>query len=365
MSYGITVINKAGATLFDASRYVEIAAYTTTLNGNTKFTVPDWCYGSDQTVTAGTYTHAKVTNATYTHNNQIAIKVQDTSGVGRLYDVPSTIGGSRVHVVSAPVGSGSNAYRLYTLSSNMTSVRNVAGNVSVVDKRFTSFEPAFYAKPTSTSGSTDKYFFLKTGRLYPTETGHSFSSILNNYIEIGDQAGSGTSTATNYTLIIALPAYVWGGITGTKAHTAGTDGHGMSVFTQTGYRHHALQTTGEPFLTFDSRGRIGTPRAQRTMLGGTSLNSVTPNVGSNLNGYFGSTLGSPSRFFRLNGTQYYKVDTSSYPTYYHWSYMCHYLGNTPSSVAWRKRNLAASPAQAFDTLKSRQFFCYSEFGEGI
>jgi len=365
MSYGIEVINRAGATLFDASRYVEIAAYTTTVNGNTKLTIPDWCYGSDQTITAGTYTHAKVTNASYTHNNQIAIKVRDTSNVGRVYDVPSTINGSRVHVVSQPVGSGSSAYRLYTLSSNMTSVRNTAGNVTVVDKRFTSVEPAFYAKPTSTSSSTNKYFFLKTGRFMPWQSGHSFSSILNNYIEIGDQAGSGTSTATNYTLIVALPAYVWGGITGNKAHTAGSDGYGMSVFTQGGFRHHPLQSLGAPFLTFDSRGRVGTPRAQRTVLGGGSLSAVTPNIGSNIDSYFQRTLGSPSRFFRLNGTQYYKVDTSSYPTYYHWSYMCHYLGHTPSSVAWRKRNLASSSMFFTDTLKSRQFFCYSEFGEGI
>lgn len=364
MSYGIEVINKAGATLFDASRYVEIAAYTTTVNGNTQLSIPDWCFGTDQTVTAGTYTHAKVTNATYTHNNQIAIKVNDTGGTARSYDVPSTIAGSRVHVVSAQVGSGSSAYKLYTLSSNMTSIRNTAGNVTVVDKRYTPIQPAFYAKPTSTNSNTNKYFFLKTGRRFPTQSGHSFSSILNNFIEIGDQDGSGTSTATNYTVIVALPAYAWGGITGTKAHTAGSDGYGMSVFTQGGFRHHPLQTSGEPFLTYDSRGRVGTPRSQRTMLGGTSLTAVTPNVGTNMSGGMSATLGSASRFFRLNGTQYYKVDTSSYPTYYHWSYMCNYIGNSPAFISWRKRNKAA-PVTITDTLKSRQFFCYSEFGEGI
>lgn len=389
MSYGIEVFNSTGKTVFDSNHYVEIGAHTGTVNstetftsafGENKFMLPDWLFGYDQLVELTGINHAIVTSGVAFNNAfEIRVKLEDTNGQLRTFQIGSRLTGTTNPAYIVSVGSTqgavsagpptyavdfSNAYQVLTMTRDMTAIRGSTTARTNYPYEVGEVRPTVWARPT---GSFTGRF--SGGGLYritdPTHADFDHSSRLNAYTYI---ATSG-STATQFELMVTLPAYAWGGVSGTKAHTSGTGGYGVSASTDATKKHTPSGST-VAFITYDNRGRPakGLLTTTEDYPSGSANNYTVQNVSMGT-----LTTSNTKRWCRLDGTSLNRVDTRNYPTYNYWSWAYDWQGN--SNISLDFTNTCYSGANAFvngtlfrgvfDTLESELFLAVGEFGLGL
>lgn len=358
MAYGIEVLNINGGTVFNSTHYVEMGAYTGTVNAGAKFDIPDWCFGLDQRVVVANRIHTrKHTGVSYSNVNEIAIMFQDTSGFTRVYDTPSTINYNNATIVSrgniqgANGSNYTNAWHVYTMSEDMSGIRTTSGTSTIGQTEFSTYNPSIYVRPTSSSYSGK--FWSELRQHATTDSGFDSSDALNTYLTIHDSV-SGTN---QFEVMVALPANVWGGVSGTKAHTAGTDNYGLQSLSTTGQKHTPNGPSVQ-FTAFDSRGRPS--KIFLTKKVALPTKTVT-------NVSMGSLVtSSTKRWCRMNGTEFFLVDNSNYPTYGFWHWMYQWNSNNSISLTFNKDVLTSYSTTDFtNSLTSDTFFAVANFGLGL
>ena len=365
MAYGIKILNIDGGTIFNSTNYVELGAHTGTVNSyvsgasGTKFNIPDYCWGMDQKVSLGTVSRQRRHQYTaYNNVYQIALYI-NISDVLKNYDTIN-YGGSdnSATVVSADATtfnpSSGVYYKVFTMSEDMSGIRTTSGSSTIALSEYKTYNPSIYIRPTSSSYSGR---FWATLRRHTALVGNPTSDWvagdrLNYYLTVHDSA----SGSNQFEVMVALPSYVWGGISGTKAHTSGTSGYGLQALSTTGQKHTPSGTAGQ-FTTFDSRGRpskiiltekVALPNKQVT------------------NASMGSLVTSTTkRWCRMNGTELYLYDHLTSPVS-HWHWMYKWDSNNSISLQLNNDVLSGHTNYGFtNTLKTPHFFAVANFGLGL
>jgi hypothetical protein len=386
MAYGIEVYNSAGQTVFDSEHYCEFAAFTGTVNASTgtsgtqyRLEVPDWTYGWDKAHALTTQTVQCGVGSAHTYNNkfEMSVKLKNTSGTDVIFTKGTDINFNGAHVHSRGAQYGvtgnyytgfdfSNAYYVYTFSKDMTSIRNSAHNRTFTPYEVSTNLPTVYARPTSSSYSGQFWGGLTStgGPSLQTYVNGSFVYTDNpNYdstskVNIGVYIRDSLSGAQQFEIIVAMPAYSWGGVTGTKAHTSGTGTYGLFCGTASDKKYTPNSSTTH-FTTYDTRGRPS--KAALT------TSQAVPSSFSTLNVSMGSlSTSSTKRWCRLDGTEFIKQDTSSgYPNYNWWGWTYNWSSNNSISLRFTSGADRGTGYALTDTLASKQFFAVSDFGLGL
>jgi hypothetical protein len=375
MAYGIEVFNSTGKTVFDSEHYVEIAAFTGTVNSShslptTKFMIPDWCLGYDQAVTLASTTHAIITSGqSFTSVYQIRIKYQDTGGTGRTINSGAGINYNGAHVVlrsqtlyGAVINADNsvnfdNAYYVYTMSKDMTAIRGSTTARVITPIEVTTVRPTIYARPTSSSYSGQ----FAGGEIFtltnPADSQFDSGDIANAYILMSTSG----STPVQFEIMVTLPAYGWGGIAGTKAHTSGTGGYGVQAKTHPN-KKHTPSGSNVAFITYDSRGRPakGLLSATKAVPAGSANNYsvISASLGS-------LSTSSTKRWCRMDGTSLARVDTRNYPNYQYWGWRYNWVSNNNISLKFTNAAAGSGSVFIFDTLSSDLFLAVADFGLGL
>jgi hypothetical protein len=376
MTYGIEILNKEGGTVFNSTNYVELGIHTGTVNSyvsggsGMKFDIPDYCFGFDQMVVTGTFSAQRFTSFDWASSGwpDSAIALYITNMPGQLSTLQSINYGASDNVSNiigfdaTTYDDGTGAYyKIIQTSQDMTGIRNTAGSSTLSTMEWKRYEPSIYIRPTSSSYSGKFWAIMRNHTSYvglPTSD-YDQADALNVYLEIHDSV----SGSNQFEVMIAQPADVWGGVSGTKAHTAGTSTYGLHSRTEGGQKHTPSGDDVQ-FTTFDSRGRPS--KILLTRKAGLPFEQVT-------NLALGSLATSNTkRWCRMNGTSLYLHDHTngfgSSSTYWHWLYKW----DSNSSISVQLNNdtgqdyYATLPIYPFqDTLTSQQFFAVADFGLGL
>jgi hypothetical protein len=383
------VFNSAGETVFNTNDYVELGSANFTITGtdldnipsNTGLVdIPDYCFGDDVNDYLGSginYQSIVISSSGYSTVYEMAVRVttiyntffamfMSTSGpaVGdKLFQYMYTNGlvtaanntglvnSSTMNSASSGVygvtGDGSqvshyaNAYRVVTMSINVSSLRTSTGTRNF--KKLTTYaaKPVVYARPLSSSYVGE--FALRT---------------LNRKIWIIDYTG-GNNT---FEVIIANSAEEWGSISNASRQLGGAQTYGVRCFTSHDQKYTPVHTAG-PFLTYDSSTRPAQIMLVKGYAGGTPGTTATFSLGS-LNS---STT---KRWCRMGPTELYKSNMQSSP-YRWWKAVYKWNSNHNISVNWRAAETTGIPYGgtyttfvAFATYASKFPYAVAEFGEG-
>jgi len=386
MAYGIEVYNSSGQTVFDSEHYCEFAAFTGTVNASTgtsgtqyRLEVPDWTYGWDKALALATQTVQCGVGSGPGYNSkfEMSVKVQNTSGTTVSFNKGDDINFNGAHVEGRSAGTYgttgtypnldfSNAYSIYTFSKDMTSIRNSAHNRTFTPYEVSTNLPTVYARPTSSSysgqfwggltstGGPSIITIVNGSVVYSDNPNYDSTSKVNRAVFIRDSV----SGAQQFEIIVAMPAYSWGGVTGTKAHTSGTGTYGLFSGTDTTKKYTPNSSTTQ-FTTYDTRGRPSKAALTTSQAVPSSFSTINVSMGS-------LSTSNTKRWCRLDGTEFIKQDTSSgYPNYNWWGWTYNWSSNNSISLTFTSGADRSTGYALTDTLASKQFFAVSDFGLGL
>lgn len=379
MAYGIEVLDSNNKTVFNSNNFCELIAYKATVVDGSWLAIPGWCYGQDQDVAGTNISVANKTTSAMTASGgqyanvyQIAFPYNGTAAqdynnykwdqynVGIQY---LSEGASYGITYSGTYPNGSfvytNAYRIYTTTADVSSLRSSTSNRTLTPYTKYEFQPVIYARPQS--GSYNGDFCMQTSSMPLVNAGSiNRNDRYNRVIRILDKA-SGNNT---FEIVVAMPAKDWGGVSGTKAHQAGTSAYGIEAFTAGSQQFHSGSTAGQ-FTTYSTLGRPSKVLLAKGV--GPGSNSVaTTSIGS-------LTSSSTKRYCRMTSTQYGHVETVSgttaeYRQHYDWA------SNNSIGLKWTNIATASSPAHfsysgrstiIFDNYLGKQLFAIVDFGLGM
>ena len=386
MAYGIEVYNNSGQTVFDSEHYCEFAAFTGTVNASTgtsgtqyRLEVPDWCYGWDKAHALANQTVACGVGSGPGYNNkfEMSVKVQNTSGVFVSFNKGDDINFNGAHVEGRNTGTYgttgtypnlnfSNSYSIYTFSKDMTSIRNSSHNRTITPYEVSTNLPTVYARPTSSSysgqfwgglistGGPSLVTLVNGSAVWSDNPNYDSTSKVNRAVYIRDSV----SGAQQFEIIVAMPGYSWGGVTGTKAHTAGTGSYGLLSLTAAN-KKYTPNSSNTQFTTFDTRGRPAKAALSSSRAVPTSFSTVNVSMGS-------LSTSSTKRWCRLDGTEFFKQNTASgYPNYSWWGWTYNWSSNNSISLTFTSGADRGTGYALTSTLASKQFFAVSDFGLGL
>jgi len=363
MAYGIEVFDSNGKTVFNTENYVEMIAYKATVVDGAWLLIPGWCYGQNQDVagSSSSITNIAVSTMTasgggYTNNFEIAFPTSAGNLVGRKWDQYMVGSQFLISIRGTYYNNGGTAYYIYNTTRDVSALRTSTAGRTVIPYTYYEHIPTIYARPQSSSYSGD--FVLETGEATTSEM--VSTDRYNRKIRILDKA-SGTNT---FEILVAMPAKDWGGITGTKAHQAGTATYGLEALTAGGQQFHSGSTAGQ-FTTYNSLGRPSKVLLAKGVDHGSNSVSTT-SLGS-------LTTSSTKRYCRMTGTQYghneyVSGSTKEYRQHYSWA------SNNSISLKWTNIATATNPAHifysglstiVFDNYDGKQLFAIADFGLGM
>ena len=369
MSYGISVSDVNGATIFDSSHPIELASYYFTCKGNVAFpAIPDWVGGSDSRIQIGSSYTRQQQNVSYSAYNWPSGRGGTSYfyGVGSSYlafDYDQTpypaagqvmiIGGNEYKVTGPPTlanqtsSLGSNGYPIINVSNarhyipfdqDMTSFRNSTATRTFKTYEYPNYEYSIYVRPLSASYS---------GQFGWAHVGAN----LTNPMMIYDSTGSTTNT---FEVMVASSAKAWGAIADTRTakFLGGMSNYAIACQTGQTERH----TPSGPLVsttTFDSRTRIAKMILAKGWGGGTDYSNSSFSLGS-------LSASSTKRWARLDSTKFVKVGGGwpipRYSAKYQWS------SNNSISIAWNSNG--GGQFSLSDSYVTDLPFAVAEFGVG-
>ena len=352
MSYGVSVSDVNGATIFDSSHPIELASYYFTCQGNTAFpSLPDWITGKDSRYAVSSFSRTNVAGAMYgysTVNNNYTLAFPYDASKFMPNDSVMTVAGVEYTVTNrtilgAVAGANfsidfTNATEYYHFDKDVTALRSVAAARAIVRYEEPNYGYSIYVRPLSASYS---------GQFGWAHVGAN----LMNPMMIYDSTGSTTNT---FEVMVASSAKAWGAIADTRTakFLGGMSNYAIACQTGQTERH----TPSSPLVsttTFDSRTRIAKMILAKGWGGGTDYSNSSFSLGS-------LSASSTKRWARLDSTQFVKIGGGNpiprYSAKYQWS------SNNSISIAWNSNG--GGRFSLSDSYVTDLPFAVAEFGVG-
>lgn len=347
MSYGVSVSDVNGNTIFNSSHPIEMASYYFTCQGNTAFpSLPDWITGKDSRYAVSSFSRTNIAgNTGYTSNFELAFpydqsKPMPTDSVMTVAGVEYTVRNTRitgaVMVGNSFIFDFTNATEYYLFDKDVTALRSVAASRAIVQYEVPNYGYAIYARPMSASYSG--YFgWAHVG------------ADLRNPLMIYDSTGSTTNT---FEVIVASSAKAWGAIADTRSEKFLGGMSNYAITCQTGQtERHTPSGPLVSMTTFDSRTRIAKMVLAKGWGGGTDYSNSSFSLGS-------LSATSTKRWVRLDSTKAVKLgaNLTRYSAKYQWN------SNNSISIAWNSNGGGQFSLQ--DSYVTDLPFAVAEFGVG-
>ena len=348
MSYGVSVSDVNGATIFDSSHPIEMASYYFTCQGNTAFpSLPDWITGKDSRYAVSSFSRTNVAGAMYgysTVNNNYTLafpydvsKFMPNDSVMTVAGVEYTV--TNRTILGAVAGANfvidfTNATEYYHFDKDVTAFRSVAASRAIVRYEEPNYGYTIYARPLSATFIGQIGFGRLTSGLYDPSG-------------ITDSTGSTTNT---FEVMVASSAKAWGAIADTRTakFLGGMSNYAIACQTGQTERH----TPSGPLVsttTFDSRTRIAKMILAKGYGGGTAGTNSSFSLGS-------LSSSSTKRWLRMDSCNAIKLyGTTNWTAKYAWG------SNNNISLAW---SVGGGGFTLSNTFATDLPFAVAEFGVG-
>ena len=350
MSYGVSVSDVNGATIFDSSHPIELASYYFTCQSNTAFpSLPDWITGKDSRYAVSSFSRTNVAGASYGQyqvNNNYTLAFPYDFSKYMPNDSVMTVAGVEYTVTGRSVLGGTvnpdftfdltNALEYYLFDKDVTAFRSVAASRAMVRYEEPNYGYSIYVRPLSASYS---------GQFGWAHVGAN----LMNPMMIYDSTGSTTNT---FEVMVASSAKAWGAIADTRTakFLGGMSNYAIACQTGQTERH----TPSGPLVsttTFDSRTRIAKMILAKGWGGGTDYSNSSFSLGS-------LSASSTKRWARLDSTKFVKLG----PSPQRWSAKYQWNSNNSISIAWNSNG--GGRFSLSDSYVTDLPFAVAEFGVG-
>ena len=423
MSYGVEVFDSSGRTVFNSTHPTELTLWsgeitTATQAGPTAALyggggggvsphkpLPDYCFGSDNTVFATAVTRATLASApsattpaagwtgssgftgTLADNEVLMDFISDADNTARVgarmiynyvgisYFISALVYGRHWRVVNGLYESDNQyAYVKWSMTTDLSSINSTVLNTSISNVTTKDVSPTIWVRPKSSSyqGRFGILFgdagrsFGSTSYAVPLATSALDNLQYNRGIMIlTDQSGSNV-----FEVKVTVPASDWGTALSTRTlkYAAGSaNTYGIESYTDDSFQHHSA-STAESWTTYSSLTR---PAKVYSAVGLVPETSITTASTTMINVANNSTYDTNKNYCRMNGSAgvvNFTTTVSGVSGYHAYTYMYQWWANRSIAAQWKMypyqgNGTIHTPTIIFDTYGSKQLYAIADFGE--